>query len=183
MVVADVIPPQPQVFYFPKNNEPNHDCARCSAPAKTRCSRCKFVRYCSGNCQIIHWRQIHKQECQQLETHESSSFPLSFSVEEFGHASPFYDNLNNPYFGCNLNNLDNLVHPLTGTAAVSATADISLFNNSQPPTLERRASRKSNRESRRRDSGSIYESSFEFSDYKAMITPQQIHDNKAKTIS
>lgn len=45
MAVADVIPPQPQVFYFPKNNESHHECARCSAPAKTRCSRCKFVRY------------------------------------------------------------------------------------------------------------------------------------------
>jgi ubiquitin carboxyl-terminal hydrolase 36/42 len=49
MAVADVIPPQPQVFYTPKNyspkNEPHHECARCSAPAKTRCSRCKLVRY------------------------------------------------------------------------------------------------------------------------------------------
>lgn len=129
----------------------------------------------SGNCQIIHWRQIHKQECQPLETHESSSFPLPFPVEEFGHGSPFYENLNNPYFGCNLNQTlrvrepsDNLVHPMTGTAAASATADISLFNNSQPSTLERRASHKSNRESRRRDSGSFYESS----DYKASTSQE-----------
>ncbi|PKA64439.1 Ubiquitin carboxyl-terminal hydrolase 15 [Apostasia shenzhenica] len=40
-------------------------CAKCLAPATTRCSRCKSVRYCSGKCQIIHWRQGHKQECQQ----------------------------------------------------------------------------------------------------------------------
>lgn len=127
----------------------------------------------SGNCQIIHWRLIHKQECQQLETHKSSSFPLAFSVEEFGHGSGFYENLNNPYFGHNLKQtlrervpLDNLVHPLTGTTA-SATADFSLFNNSQPTTLERRTSHKSNRETRRRDNGSIYESSIESSDYKA----------------
>lgn len=40
MAVTDVIP---QVC-SPKN-EVHHECARCSAPAKTRCSRCKFVRY------------------------------------------------------------------------------------------------------------------------------------------
>ncbi|CAI8595321.1 unnamed protein product [Vicia faba] len=190
MAVADVIPPQPQVFYFPKNNEPSHECARCSAPAKTRCSRCKFVRYCSGNCQIIHWRQIHKQECQPLETHESSSFPLPFSVEEFGHASPFYENLNNPYFGCNLNQTlrarepsDNSVHTMTGTVAASASADISPFNNSQPSTLERRTSHKSNRESRRRDSGSIYESSIESSDYKATTSQETFTRQKSRNSS
>ncbi|WOK97183.1 ubiquitin carboxyl-terminal hydrolase 15-like [Canna indica] len=42
-----------------------HECARCCASATRRCSRCKSVRYCSGKCQIIHWRQGHKHECQQ----------------------------------------------------------------------------------------------------------------------
>ncbi|XP_078431141.1 ubiquitin-specific protease 15 [Wolffia australiana] len=42
-----------------------HLCAGCGGPATTRCSRCKSVRYCSGKCQILHWRQGHKQECQQ----------------------------------------------------------------------------------------------------------------------
>ncbi|KAK9093490.1 hypothetical protein Syun_028401 [Stephania yunnanensis] len=49
----------------PKTNI--HQCARCSSPATTRCSGCKSVRYCSGKCQIIHWRQAHKLECQRLE--------------------------------------------------------------------------------------------------------------------
>ena len=39
MVVADVIPP-----VFASKNE-HHVCSRCSAPARTRCSRCKIVRY------------------------------------------------------------------------------------------------------------------------------------------
>ncbi|KAK3218854.1 hypothetical protein Dsin_012824 [Dipteronia sinensis] len=56
-------------------------CARCFAPSKTRCSGCKSVRYCSGRCQIIHWREVHKQECQQLETTSSSSSPMDASVE------------------------------------------------------------------------------------------------------
>lgn len=39
------------------------NCAVCGSPTTTRCSRCKAVRYCSGNCQISHWRQGHKYEC------------------------------------------------------------------------------------------------------------------------
>ncbi|KAG5020847.1 hypothetical protein JHK85_017181 [Glycine max] len=39
MVVADVIPP-----VSASKNE-HHVCARCSVPARTRCSRCKIVRY------------------------------------------------------------------------------------------------------------------------------------------
>ncbi|KAG6498533.1 ubiquitin carboxyl-terminal hydrolase 19-like [Zingiber officinale] len=40
------------------------ECAVCSIPANARCARCKAVRYCSGRCQIFHWRQGHKDECQ-----------------------------------------------------------------------------------------------------------------------
>ncbi|XP_028773363.1 nuclear-pore anchor-like [Neltuma alba] len=38
-------------------------CTLCGTPTTTRCARCKLVRYCSGICQIIHWRQGHKYEC------------------------------------------------------------------------------------------------------------------------
>ncbi|KAG6775971.1 hypothetical protein POTOM_019473 [Populus tomentosa] len=41
----------------------NYQCAVCFCPTTTRCARCKAVRYCSGKCQIIHWRQGHKEEC------------------------------------------------------------------------------------------------------------------------
>lgn len=126
----------------------------------------------SGNCQIIHWRLTHKQECQPLEPHKSSSFPLAVSLEEFGHGSYFYENLNNqfldPSFKLTLRGsapFDNLVNPLTGTAA-PATDDFSLLNNFQPSTFER-TSHKSNKETRRRDNGSIHESPIESSDYKA----------------
>ncbi|XP_031258966.1 ubiquitin carboxyl-terminal hydrolase 17-like [Pistacia vera] len=40
-----------------------YQCAVCFLPTTTRCSRCKAVRYCSGKCQIIHWRQGHKDAC------------------------------------------------------------------------------------------------------------------------
>ncbi|XP_010266094.1 PREDICTED: ubiquitin carboxyl-terminal hydrolase 17-like [Nelumbo nucifera] len=48
-------------------------CAVCYCPTTTRCAQCKAVRYCSGKCQIIHWRQGHKDECQLLyATHQFS---------------------------------------------------------------------------------------------------------------
>ncbi|KAG6591695.1 Ubiquitin carboxyl-terminal hydrolase 16, partial [Cucurbita argyrosperma subsp. sororia] len=40
-----------------------HQCAVCYSATTTRCARCKAVRYCSGKCQIIHWRQGHKENC------------------------------------------------------------------------------------------------------------------------
>ncbi|KAL1817635.1 hypothetical protein ACET3Z_020209 [Daucus carota] len=42
-----------------------NQCALCLTPTKKLCSQCKAIYYCSGNCQIIHWRQIHKDECHQ----------------------------------------------------------------------------------------------------------------------
>ncbi|KAH0466950.1 hypothetical protein IEQ34_004188 [Dendrobium chrysotoxum] len=59
---ADVLPVVPSL------KSSTHLCAKCFALATTRCSRCKSVRYCSGKCQILHWRQGHKQECQQWQT-------------------------------------------------------------------------------------------------------------------
>ncbi|KAL1536757.1 ubiquitinyl hydrolase 1 [Salvia divinorum] len=58
-----------QVEYTPQPSntqqlEAQHFCAVCRCPTTTRCSRCKAVRYCSGKCQIIHWRQGHRDECQ-----------------------------------------------------------------------------------------------------------------------
>ncbi|XP_076888728.1 ubiquitin carboxyl-terminal hydrolase 17-like [Bidens hawaiensis] len=40
-----------------------YQCAVCFSPTTTRCAKCKAVRYCSGKCQIVHWRQGHKDEC------------------------------------------------------------------------------------------------------------------------
>ncbi|CAN7134163.1 unnamed protein product [Brassica rapa subsp. narinosa] len=68
----------------PVNNE-FHACARCFSPAKTRCSRCKSVRYCSGQCQIIHWRLAHKDECIPVEACSSSSERASFENESVLH--------------------------------------------------------------------------------------------------
>lgn len=58
-----------------------HVCARCFGPATTRCSRCKTVRYCSGKCQIIHWRLGHKEECQKWGNGSLKVFTASTKVE------------------------------------------------------------------------------------------------------
>ncbi|KAH6807206.1 hypothetical protein C2S51_028314 [Perilla frutescens var. frutescens] len=69
MAVGSIMP----VVHLP--NSGIHQCAKCFGPARTRCSQCKSVWYCSGRCQIVHWRQIHKLECLQLgeDSHKSSS--------------------------------------------------------------------------------------------------------------
>ncbi|CAL0317838.1 unnamed protein product [Lupinus luteus] len=41
----------------------NNQCVVCFCPTTTRCARCKAVHYCSGKCQIIHWRLGHKDQC------------------------------------------------------------------------------------------------------------------------
>ncbi|XVE86851.1 hypothetical protein DITRI_Ditri18aG0068500 [Diplodiscus trichospermus] len=57
---ADVVQAEAAVEY---GYYPKYQCAVCFAPTTTRCSQCKSVRYCSSKCQIIHWRQGHKDEC------------------------------------------------------------------------------------------------------------------------
>lgn len=54
-------------------------CAVCFFPTTTRCARCKSVRYCSGKCQIVHWRQGHKEECHP--------FPVIHQINDVGGGS------------------------------------------------------------------------------------------------
>ncbi|XP_076891130.1 ubiquitin carboxyl-terminal hydrolase 17-like [Bidens hawaiensis] len=56
------IPPAPVPAPVPAL-KPVYKCAVCFSPTSTRCAKCKAARYCSGRCQIIHWRQGHKDEC------------------------------------------------------------------------------------------------------------------------
>ncbi|KAM7268521.1 hypothetical protein ACFE04_010687 [Oxalis oulophora] len=101
----------------PKNGL--HVCARCFGLSKTRCSRCKSVRYCSGKCQIIHWRQVHKFECQQSEITSSCSSMEAASVEDSNlHRVSVSDSMDSQVFGYNNEPLvektlsdDNIIHP------------------------------------------------------------------------
>ncbi|KAI5571238.1 hypothetical protein POPTR_011G095200v4 [Populus trichocarpa] len=132
MATACIIPP----MSTSKNGI--HVCARCFSPATTRCSRCKSVRYCSGKCQIIHWRQAHKEECQRLETTSSCSSPMATSCDEsIPEKLSINDGLDLFSLGYNSKQpamdtglSDNNVHPLTSTGACAA--EVARMRNANP---------------------------------------------------
>uniref|UniRef100_A0A6N2NAV1 ubiquitinyl hydrolase 1 n=1 Tax=Salix viminalis TaxID=40686 RepID=A0A6N2NAV1_SALVM len=152
-----------------------HVCARCFRPATTRCSRCKSVRYCSGKCQINHWRQVHKEECQQMETTSSCSSPKATSCDEsILEKLSINDGLDLFSLGYNSKQLtmdnglsDNNVHPLTSTGAWAAgncpatvtTQEVMLHRSSQ----DKQVSCKSNKEMSRRQDVAVFNSSHETS--------------------
>jgi len=46
---------------FPRYNH----CANCTKRNvyMNQCSRCKMVKYCSRECQSLHWKKVHKESC------------------------------------------------------------------------------------------------------------------------
>ncbi|XVF79276.1 hypothetical protein PTKIN_Ptkin14bG0208600 [Pterospermum kingtungense] len=182
MAAASVIP------LVPSSKNGLHVCARCFGPATTRCSRCKATRYCSGRCQIIHWRQVHKQECLQLESASSSPSPSVASIEESALLS---DSMNSQFFGYNTKQavmgkapVDNKNHfPLA--TGVFANGDYSTVDASQVcapdrRSAEKRISRKSNREMLRREDITISDSCEETSGTRATnSTPNNISSKEA----
>lgn len=159
MAAASVVP------LVPSSKNGLHVCARCFGPATTRCSRCKAVRYCSGRCQIIHWRQVHKQECLQSGSASSSSSP---SVASFEESALLSDNLNSEFCGY-MNKqavmeqapLDNINHcPITtGVFANGDCSTVDTFPICAPDrSKDKRASRKLNREMLRREDITIFDS-------------------------
>lgn len=69
---------------------PQYECAVCFRAASKRCARCKALRYCSGKCQIIHWRQGHKEECQPPDICTSFSFVCT-PKSDFNSTSSFLE--------------------------------------------------------------------------------------------
>ncbi|CAM0909054.1 unnamed protein product [Alopecurus aequalis] len=41
-------------------------CAQCGGAGTKKCSGCKRMRYCSGDCQSKHWQSDHKNKCKQM---------------------------------------------------------------------------------------------------------------------
>lgn len=46
------------------NNETKNPCCVCGTPASNKCSSCKFVHYCSRECQTHHW-SYHRLDCKK----------------------------------------------------------------------------------------------------------------------
>ncbi|CAM0946006.1 unnamed protein product [Alopecurus aequalis] len=152
--------PMPYLRSVPSLRSEYHECATCHGPAKTRCSRCKSVRYCSGKCQITHWRQGHKETCQQWNVNGGSSsggLPTTESSEQM----PFLTNLNSPLPGGDIHphdmNFDTVSEPSFGTTD-SHNLDADLF-----PT-ERTNMNKSNQILRSTENGASV-ASFEKNNY------------------
>ncbi|XP_051188165.1 ubiquitin carboxyl-terminal hydrolase 17 isoform X3 [Lolium perenne] len=57
---TDPLVPDPTV---PAATGKKGSCAVCRRQTSFRCKRCKGVNYCTFKCQIVHWRQGHKDEC------------------------------------------------------------------------------------------------------------------------
>lgn len=139
----------------------------------------------SGNCQILHWRHAHKHECQILETHKLNSSPLAVSVDEFSHMGGLcYENMNSQFCAQNLvgtlnenSPSENLVLPPVGITS-PAMENCALFNNSHVSAFERKTSHKSNRETRRRNSETAYDSSTNSSGCKATSLPSSVVASK-----
>ncbi|KAB2043711.1 hypothetical protein ERO13_D01G030100v2 [Gossypium hirsutum] len=153
MAAASVIP----VVSVPKKGL--HVCARCFGPSTTRCSRCKSVRYCSGRCQIIHWRQVHKEECLQLESGSVASFEESV-LHSDNMNSQFLEYINKQAAKEKASS-DNINHCPT-TTGLFANGDCSTIDTSQgcapERSAEKRVSRKSNGEVLRREDVAIVDS-------------------------
>ncbi|KAM1244408.1 hypothetical protein ACFX1X_036200 [Malus domestica] len=159
MAVAAVIPP---VSSSSPSKNGLQVCARCYSTATTRCSRCKSVRYCSGNCQIIHWREVHRQECLQLEPTCSSSSPKAVSFGESFHEKFLpNDSINSQYFGSKMEQIlaeqapaDNIIYPSTSTGVPDmldcSSVDTSQVSMPERRSVDKRVSRKSQRELRKK---------------------------------
>ena len=50
------------------------NCAGCNkSGATSRCSQCKKVYYCNRDCQVKHWKNGHKKQCQKLTINRETS--------------------------------------------------------------------------------------------------------------
>ncbi|XP_021867027.2 ubiquitin carboxyl-terminal hydrolase 15 [Spinacia oleracea] len=134
MATTTVIPPPTTAFW---------ECARCHGAATTRCSKCKSVRYCSGRCQIIHWRQGHKEQCQPPDdiysSFESASIEETDIGRDFSHkgASHQFNGCSSQLLGANSSG--------ASAADTSASVEACQMSKQEMATLEKRVSRKSSK--------------------------------------
>ncbi|MBA0758959.1 hypothetical protein Gotri_021907 [Gossypium trilobum] len=113
----------------------------------------------SGRCQIIHWRQVHKEECLQLESGSVASFEESV-LHSDNMNSQFLEYINKQAAKEKASS-DNINHCPT-TTGLFANGDCSTIDTSQgrapERSAEKRVSRKSNGEVLRREDVAIVDS-------------------------
>ncbi|KAH0653940.1 hypothetical protein KY289_031618 [Solanum tuberosum] len=153
----------------PLPSSATHQCARCHSPATTRCSQCKSVRYCSGKCQILHWRQVHKLECLQLGNNCNSSFskpmltdelPGRMSFDSYVEAQYNDNNLNQSWLG--KTSPDGVTETPIVTPVAPITVSVATDTSGSPKVGRRSVDKrvhKGNRDILRRGDGTMSESS------------------------
>ncbi|MBA0549815.1 hypothetical protein Golob_020824, partial [Gossypium lobatum] len=113
----------------------------------------------SGRCQIIHWRQVHKEECLQSESGSVASFEES-ELHSDNMNSQFLEYINKQAAKEKASS-DNINHCPT-TTGLFANGDCSTIDTSQgcapERSAEKRVSRKSNGEVLRREDVAIVDS-------------------------
>ncbi|MFQ6620936.1 hypothetical protein Gotur_002619 [Gossypium turneri] len=109
----------------------------------------------SGRCQIIHWRQVHKEECLQLESGSVASFEESV-LHSDNMNSQFLEYINKQAAKEKASS-DNINHCPT-TTGLFANGDCSTIGCAPERSAEKRVSRKSNGEVLRREDVAIVDS-------------------------
>ncbi|KAG5597373.1 hypothetical protein H5410_038605 [Solanum commersonii] len=153
----------------PLPSSATHQCARCHSPATTRCSQCKSVRYCSGKCQILHWRQVHKLECLQLGNNCNSSFSKPMLTDELPGRMSFDSYVEVQYSDNNLNQSwlgktspDGVTETPIVTPVAPITVSVAMDTSGSPKVGRRSVDKrvhKGNRDILRRGDGTMSESS------------------------
>ncbi|VFQ61905.1 unnamed protein product [Cuscuta campestris] len=150
-----------QYASVPSPNKSSHQCAKCYSPSTTRCARCKSVRYCSGKCQILHWREVHKHECHLLEMNSNVSSPKCTSTEDLPERSLLDSNMSSQSVECNAKQPRSEKDPsdhITGSPkSTQVPVDSSESALRQRRPAHRKASRKGNKDLTRRLEGNISE--------------------------
>ncbi|KAL6578375.1 ubiquitin-specific protease [Orobanche minor] len=67
----------------PSGRLSRYQCEVCFSPTTTRCKQCKAVHYCSRECQTLHWRQGHKDECLSVITHQNIDVGVHSRLKKF----------------------------------------------------------------------------------------------------
>ncbi|KAJ9545362.1 hypothetical protein OSB04_025069 [Centaurea solstitialis] len=139
------IPPTTTSVPLVSTVKPPYQCAVCFSPTSTRCAKCKAVRYCSGRCQIVHWRQGHKDECRPYVA-VSPIKDVSGSSSKQGDGKDSDENLQDENFHEGLHHKDDAgiqshAHgPETGTnfqsASESSYEEYSTFSTSNKSSTE-----------------------------------------------
>ena len=96
----------------------------------------------SGKCQITHWRQVHKEECQQLETYNFSTSLKAATIEETVHERVLVeDSMGSQFYGFGMkqtvleNASSNIINPSFSTGELATNA-YSNIDTSQITTME-----------------------------------------------